>query len=53
VHLKRKILFNQFDFCGIFLQHLLEERIKPRTVWSLVIAEYGDEHWCVFKALEC
>ncbi len=50
MHLERKVLFNQLDFLRIFLQHLLEERIEPRTEGSLIVAEDGDSDRCIFMA---
>ena len=47
-----EILVNQFYVLGVFLQHLLEYRVEPDTVRSLVIAENGHGHWSVFRPLE-
>jgi len=42
VTLKRKMLNHKFYFIRVFLQHLLECRLEPRTVGSLVVIENGD-----------
>jgi hypothetical protein len=47
-----EILVNQFYVLGVFLQHLLECRLEPDTVGSLVIAENGHGHRSVFRPLE-
>ena len=39
---KGEILKDQLDLFGIFLQHLLEQRLEPRTVRSLIVAENSD-----------
>jgi hypothetical protein len=39
-----EILVNQSYVLGIFLQHLLECRLEPDTVGSLVIPEDGHGH---------
>ena len=39
-----EILVNQFYVSGVFLQHLLECRLEPDTVRSLVIPENGHGH---------
>ena len=41
---KRKIFKYHGYRVWIFLEHLLEERRKPRTVRSLKIAEHGNDH---------
>lgn len=33
---------HQFDVFRMFIQHLSDERIKPRTVRSLIVAENHD-----------
>ena len=47
-----EILLNQFYVLGVFLQHLLECRLEPDTVRSLVIPENGHGHQRVFRPLE-
>ena len=49
---EREILVNQFYVLGVFLQHLLECRLEPGTVRSLVIAENCHNHRSVFRPLE-
>lgn len=49
---KRKILKNKLDFLGIFVQHLLEQRLEPRTVESLIVAEDGNGNRGFFTTLE-
>jgi len=51
VTFKRKILEDKFHFIFILIQHLLEERLKPRAVRSLVVAEDGDGNRGVLGAL--
>ena len=49
---EREILVNQLYVLRVFLQHLLECRLDPGTVRSLVIAENGHGHRSVFRPLE-
>ncbi len=37
-----KVFDNGVYFIRIFIQHLLEERLKPRTIRSLIIAKDGN-----------
>ncbi len=46
------MLENQFDFFGIFVQHLLEQRLEPRTVESLIVAEDGKSYWRILRPLK-
>ncbi len=39
MHGEGKVLENELYLFRIFLQQLPEERLNPRTVWSLVVAE--------------
>jgi len=39
VHRKGKVLYDKFHIVRVFLQHLLEEGLKPRAVGSLIIIE--------------
>jgi hypothetical protein len=49
---KGEILEDELDLLRVFLQHLLEERIEPRTVRSLVVAEDGNGYRGVLRAFE-
>jgi len=40
MHREREVLEHQLYIFLVFFQQLLEGRLKPRTVWSLIIAEY-------------
>ena len=44
VAIEWKVFDNKAYFIRVFIQHLLEERLKPRTIRSLVITKdrYGD-----------
>lgn len=42
--LKGKVLVNKFDFVRVFIQHLLELRVKTRTIGSLVVTEDCDDY---------
>ena len=44
VALERKMFDNDVYLTRIFIQHLLEERLKPRTIRSLVIAKDRNGH---------
>ena len=48
---KGEVFKDQLDLLGIFLQHLLEQRLEPRTVRSLIIAKNGDDNRCALGAL--
>lgn len=52
MHFEREILEYELYILRIFLQHLLEERLKPRTVRSLIVAEDSDCYRRVFSPLE-
>jgi len=52
MHGKGEIFKNKFDVFGVFVQQLLEERLKPCAVWSLVVAEHDDGDRGVLRALE-
>jgi len=52
VHRQRKVFHNQFHFVRIFLQHLLEQGLKPRAVGSLVIRKNGDRNCGVQRSFE-
>jgi len=52
VHGEGILLDHQFDFLREFLQHLLEEGLKPRTVGSLVIVKDGNGDGSVRGSLE-
>jgi hypothetical protein len=41
---KGEILKDQLDFFGMLVQHLLEQRLEPRTVWSLIVAKHGNDN---------
>jgi hypothetical protein len=47
-----EIFVNQFYVLGVFLQHLLECRLEPDTIGSLVIPENGHGHRSIFRPLE-
>ena len=49
---KRKIPKNKLDFLGILVQHLLEQRLEPRTVESLIVAEDGNGNRGSFTTLK-
>ena len=49
---KRKVLENEFDLFRIFTQHLLEWRVEPRTVCSLIVPEDGHGYRRIFGAFE-
>ena len=48
---KGEVFKDQLDLLGIFLQHLLEQRLKPRTIRSLIVAKDGDDNRCALGAL--
>jgi len=43
---------HQFDVIRMFIQHLLEERLEPRTVRSLIVAENHDGDRSIRHAFE-
>jgi hypothetical protein len=47
-----KLFDNQVDLIRIFIQHLLEKRLKPRTIRSLVITEYGNSDRRIGRPLQ-
>ena len=52
MHREREILKHQLYILFVFFQQLLEGRLDPRTIWSLVIAEYHERDRCVLRTLE-
>jgi len=44
---KGKVFKNYLNLVGMFLQHLLEQRLELRTVRSLIVAKDGDDNRCV------
>jgi hypothetical protein len=52
MHREREILEHQLYILLVFLQQLLEGRLKPRAVWSLVIAEYHEGDRSAFQTFE-
>ena len=42
VHRKGKVFHDKFHIVRVFLQHLPEEGLKPRTVRSLIVIEDGN-----------
>ncbi len=51
MHGEREVLENELYVFRIFLQQLLEERLKPRAVWSLVVAEDHQGDFGLLRAL--
>ena len=49
---ERKLFDHEFGFLGIFFQHLLDERIKPRAIGSLIITENHDRDRGIRRSLE-
>ena len=47
---QRVVFEDNFQGLGIFLKQLLEQRRQPRTILSLKVAEYGNDHRCVYRA---
>ena len=45
----REMFKNNFDSLGVILNHLLEQRRKPRTVTSFKIAEVSDDNRVILK----
>ena len=52
MHGKGKVLENKPDIFGVFIQQLLEDRLKPGAVWSLVVAEHHDSDCGILRTLE-
>jgi hypothetical protein len=46
----REIFKNDFDRLGVFLEHLLKQRRKPRTVLSLKITEVSNDDRRILKS---
>ncbi len=46
------IFVNHLDVLGVFLQHLLEYRLEPGTVRSLVVLENSHSHHRIFRPPE-
>ena len=49
---ERKMFDNEIDFTRVFIQHLLEKRLKPRAVRSLIIAKNGNSDRCIGRPLQ-
>jgi hypothetical protein len=49
---EREVFHRQLHLFWIFLQHLLEERLKPRAVGSLIIREDNDDHGGILRSFE-
>jgi hypothetical protein len=45
---KREVLKNNFYIIWISLEHLLEYRHKPGTIWSFKVIENGDNYSRIF-----
>lgn len=52
VAIEWKVFEDKFYVLGVFLQHLLEERLKPPTEWSLVITEDNNGNRGVLRTLK-
>jgi hypothetical protein len=46
------MLDHQLDVIRMFIQHLLDERLEPRTVRSLIVAENHDRDRSIRRAFE-
>jgi hypothetical protein len=50
---RQRVVFNdQLYLFGVFLQHLLEYRLKPCTIGSLVVREDDKYHRGILRPLE-
>ena len=47
---KREVFKDEGDLFGIFVQHLPEQRLEPRTVRSLIVTEHGYGNGCALGA---
>jgi len=47
-----KVLEDDFDLTGVFLDQLVEERVNPRTVRSLEIAKNHHSYCCSSASFE-
>lgn len=46
---KWKVFVNELHILRVFVQHLLEQRLKPRAVRSLVVTENGEGNRGMFR----
>jgi hypothetical protein len=52
VALERKILVNELNVFRILLQQLMECRLEPRAIWSLVSAEHDERDRRILRSFE-